>query len=589
MLDDLDKVSRSGRATKQVAGAPLRSYRSERRSTRLLLALSCLALTGAAEEPLPRVRALLIGVQDYPNLAEPLHLRAPAADVARLRTALTASGMRHDAITVMTEREGRRPTRAAILAALDELAATAGPQDRVLVYFSGHGSQAPARRPGREPDGLEELFLAADTRRWDGGAGRVPGAIADFELEAALQAIRAKGAEVWFVADACHAGGLTRAAAPAGARAKSVSSADIGAPVSAAALRAPSVEPAPLSAQGRGGFAGFYAAPPGQLALERPLPAGMAGAAPASVFTYALVKALHQGRFRTLRDLALAVSASGETGASAPAPVFEGDLGASVLGLSPARQVYRVRQVRGDLMLDAGVFEGFEPGAEVRLLTWPEMTPAGTGAVADAGAAWSRVISEAVRRDQPLAAELSRTRLSLGSSADRLLAALPPSAGSGEASRLDVEARLWRGGCGPQPPARLGFPADASPLDLLAPPPLRHCDVVYLKVRNGGDDAVDVTPLYLDAAGAIVALSFAPVDSVRLAPGETRFAAFRVLTRDSRGRALPQGVERLVLIAAPAGPRPFDLRSLAQPAAYRGEKRKIPDVDALIFALRTQD
>ena len=545
----------------------------------------------AAPTDIPRPRALLIGVQDYPALAERLRLKAPAGDVARLRTALIEAGLPAGGITVMTEREGVQPTRAAILSALGELAATARSGQQVLVYFSGHGAQAPARRPAREPDGLEELYLAADAARWDGAAGRVPGAVADFEMEAALAAIRAKGAEVWFIADACHAGGLTRNAAPGRSRAKTVSTADLGAPGSATAQRARSDEVAPLSAPGRGGFVGFYAASPGQLALERPLPAGAQDAAPASVFTFGLVRALHQGRFRTLRDLALAASASVETGAAAPAPVFEGALGGSVMGLIPATRSFRVRRIGGALTLDAGVFEGFDPGAEVQLLSWPDQQPLASARVAQSGPGSARLVLEGDAPPGALAARLERSAaLSLSTAGDRLLAALRPSAAGGEASKLVVEARLWRGGCGPNPPARDGFPDEASPLDLMAPRPLRHCDVLYLRVANAGDEAIDVTPLYLDAGGGIVDLGFAPRDDVRLAPGEARFAAVRVLTRDRRGGALPHGTERLVLVAARAGAQRLDLRSLAQPAAYRGRGPAEPaELDALIFALRTQD
>jgi uncharacterized caspase-like protein len=562
------------------------------RRTRLVALLAaCLGLIGAAEPSAAAVpaRALLIGVQDYPGLPDRLHLRAPAGDVARLRTALLEAGMPAGDVTVMTEREGRRPTRAAILDALAGLAADARPGEQVLVYFSGHGAQAPARRPAREPDGLEELYLASDAAHWDGGAGRVPGALADFELEAALAAIRAKGAEVWFIADACHAAGLTRDATVAGARAKSVSAADLGAPVSPVALRAPPREAAPLMAQGRGGFTGFYAASPGYLALERPLPAGAPDATPASVFTFNLVRAMGQGRFRTLRDLALAASSSAETGAGAPAPVFEGALGGSVLGLTPAARTYRVRRAGDLLTVDAGVFEGFDAGAQVTLLAGPERRPAGTAHVTATGPASAQLSADGVAPDGPLSVRLERTAVRLTAPGDRLLAALRAPQPGGEADDLMVEARLLRAGCGPNPPARAGFPAGAVAFDLMAPPPLRHCDVVYLQVTNAGQATVDVSPLYLDASGAIADLSFAPRDDVRLAPGETRFAALRVLTRNGRGESLPHGAERLVLIAAPAGAQRLDLRSLAQASVLRGGPRARPELEALIFALRTQD
>ena len=88
-------------------------------------------------------------------------------------------------------------------------------------------------------------------------------------------------------------------------------------------------------------------------------------------------------------------------------------------------------------------------------------------------------------------------------------------------------------------------------------------------------------------------LAAAPEDDVRLEPGQARFIALRVLTRDSAGRPLPHGVERLALIAAPARGSRLDLRGLAGPVVMRGSEAA-PDVDrpglaALVFPLRVQD
>lgn len=551
--------------------------------------LISVASAGAAAAAPPKPRALLIGVGDYPALPAALHLAAPQQDVERLRAALLGAGLDPAAVQVMSERDGERPTRAAILAALRRLADEARPGQQVLVYFSGHGAQAPARHPAREPDGLEELYLAADAARWDGGKRAVPGSIADFEMEAALQAIRDRGAEVWFVADACHAAGLTRGPAPAGERAKAVSAYDLGIPISRFALRTRSSEAAPLAP---GGFAGFYAAAPGALAVERPLPAGSPDARPQSVFTYALVRALAQGRFRTLRDLALAVSAAtSETGPGAPAPVFEGGLSDSVLGLTPAVRAFRVRRTVDGLSVAAGAVEGLDAGSQVEL-TDGSNQPVGRAVVLRSGLEAAELRPLGPIPDGPLLARLAvPAQAGEGGRGSRLLAAL---AGHARAvDGLQLEARRLSAGCAPNPPARLGFPPEGRPLELLAPEPLRHCDVLYVRIANEGAAALDVTPLYVDAAGGVAALSFAPEDDVRLEPGQARFIALRVLTRDSAGRPLPHGVERLALIAAPARGARLDLRGLAGPAVMRGSEAA-PDVDrpglaALVFPLRVQD
>lgn len=556
------------------------------RSLPVLIA-SALLLIGAAPAP-PFARALLIGVGDYPALPASLRLQAPPRDVQRLRSALVGAGLDPAAIEVMSEREGLRPTRAAILAELKRLADEVRPGQQVLVYFSGHGAQAPARHPAQEPDGLEELYLAADASSWDGGARAVPGSIADFEMEAALQAIRAKGAEVWFIADACHAAGLTRSAAAPGTRAKAVSAADLHIPLSASALRSRSTETAPLAP---GGFTGFYAAAPGALALERSLPAGSAEAKPQSVFTYALVRALGQGRFRTLRDLALATSAASiDTGPGAPAPVFEGGLSDSVLGLTPTVRAFKVRRTGEGLSVQAGAVEGFEPGGRVEL-TDASGARLGEATVVRTGLEVTELRPLGAVPDGPLLARLGADISKEGGRGPRLLAALSTHAGSVDGLRL--EARRLSAGCAPNPPARLGFPAGAEPIELMAAAPLRHCDVLYVRIANTGPDALDISPLYVDADGSVTGLGLAPEDDVRIEPGQERFIALRVLTRDGRGRSLAHGVERLALVAAPAREGRLDLRGLAGPAVMRGAEPS-PDVDrpgltALVFPLRVED
>ncbi|HYE42058.1 MAG TPA: hypothetical protein VEA15_01585, partial [Caulobacteraceae bacterium] len=156
---------------------------------------------------------------------------------------------------------------------------------------------------------------------------------------------------------------------------------------------------------------------------------------------------------------------------------------------------------------------------------------------------------------------------------------------------IAVEARRWRGGCGANPLAARGFPAGAERVSLLAPPALKHCEVLYLRLTNSDAQPLDVSPLYIDGAGGIAALSLAPVDDVRLAPGETRFVAMRILTRDRAGRALPTGTERLALVVSAAGRDRADLRSLADAAVLRsgsgGELNADgPAIGALIYPLQ---
>ena len=204
-------------------------------SRRLPLLRSLLAPAGWATAALllgtgwaaaePQMRALLVGVSDYPKeTVGDLQLAGPKNDVALMIDTLGRIGVPAKNVTVLadgleattaTRPADAMPTRAAILAALDDLAAKSGPGDFVLVHLSGHGSQQPIADPSRhavaKADGLEEIFLPIDIGTWEDSVGAVKNALVDHELGRAVTAIRAKGARVWVVIDACHSGTMTRA------------------------------------------------------------------------------------------------------------------------------------------------------------------------------------------------------------------------------------------------------------------------------------------------------------------------------------------------------------------------------------------
>jgi hypothetical protein len=190
------------------------------------LALLLLAAPSAAPSALAQGtrRALLIGCGEYPLLAaadperyaEEVQLAGPSGDVALMGEVLVEV-LDFERANVRTlvgwpDDEALRPTRARILDELAHLARVSAPGDFVVVHFSGHGTQQPARERDTlvEPDGLDEVLLPADVAPYDPARGAIPGAIRDDELGASLAAIRDAGAEVWLVVDACHSGSLLR-------------------------------------------------------------------------------------------------------------------------------------------------------------------------------------------------------------------------------------------------------------------------------------------------------------------------------------------------------------------------------------------
>lgn len=184
----------------------------------LLIGLLAPPASWAAEK-----RALLVGVTDYPHLPEKSWLKGPTNDVELVQEILTKKrfGFSPKHVRVLAgwpEEKAERPTRANIVAALDKLVKDSGRGDTVFILMSGHGSQQPANDDPSdiETDGLDEVFLPADTEKWDPVKKHIKGAIADDEYKNWIDALRDKGAFVWIIFDSCHSGTMTRGAFDSG-------------------------------------------------------------------------------------------------------------------------------------------------------------------------------------------------------------------------------------------------------------------------------------------------------------------------------------------------------------------------------------
>lgn len=175
------------------------------------LSLGPLPARAAATARLPTLdRALLVGVSRYPALPARLWLRGPDNDVALMQELLRSQGMDAAKLQVLSG----APRRADILQAMEDLARQARAGERLLFYFSGHGSQqaqpADARWP--EADGLDEVLLPADVQAWngEGAGGQIPNALLDDEIGDWIDRLVDRGAQVWAVFDTCHAAGMAR-------------------------------------------------------------------------------------------------------------------------------------------------------------------------------------------------------------------------------------------------------------------------------------------------------------------------------------------------------------------------------------------
>lgn len=405
-----------------------------------------LAASGAAAA---KTAALLVGVSAYPaESVGDLQLTGPKFDVALMIETLRNLGVPDTDTIVLADGLGETwvdrkaddaPTRAAILAGLDRLAGKVGPGDTALIFLSGHGSQAPEIAPeGKaipEADGMDEIFLPIDIGTWNDTAGAVENALVDDEIGAAVTRIRATGATVFLVVDACHSGTLTRGAAPDGQMVKKIDPGVLGIPadrIAAARAKAPALRsggpgsvreggfgaPAP-GAVAEGGYVAFYAAHADQLALQRNMPKSFAKDVvrrPHGILTFNLVQALRAGRSGTYRDLAHAVMSGYQAwGVQAPVPLFEGDLAKPVLGRAetgPRRFPLKV-EAEG-ARLEGGLVDGVEAGSVYVLSRAddPKAAPLGHVRVTAARTALAEI--EPIERDgiaAPDLAALSRGRL----------------------------------------------------------------------------------------------------------------------------------------------------------------------------------
>ena len=85
---------------------------------------------------------------------------------------------------------------------------------RIVLFFAGHGSQQPDQSPADpkdpEPDGLDEVFLPCDAGLWNRKSKCIENAIVDDEIHSWMQQLLAKKVELVLIFDSCHSGSAAR-------------------------------------------------------------------------------------------------------------------------------------------------------------------------------------------------------------------------------------------------------------------------------------------------------------------------------------------------------------------------------------------
>jgi hypothetical protein len=171
-----------------------------RRLFATLLLMFC-ATVAQAED-----RALLIGVGRYRDAAMGADLPGIELDIAVMQDVAESLGFKPAATKVLLNQQA---TLAAVREALQRwLVDGVAPTDRVLLYYSGHGTQLPDE-DGDEDDGFDEAWTLHDmapARR--NGRATLDGVLLDDELAGLLA--RMPSRQVLVLVDACHSGTSTR-------------------------------------------------------------------------------------------------------------------------------------------------------------------------------------------------------------------------------------------------------------------------------------------------------------------------------------------------------------------------------------------
>lgn len=148
--------------------------------------------------------ALLVGIEAYARQRGWPALRGPRADVEAMRSTLVdLMEFPAEQVRILLDEEA---TRAGIVSAFEAMIERAAPDDLVVFYFSGHGSQLPDEQAD-ELDGFDETLIPFDSR----DASGAPNDLRDDELRRLIRLANEKTSRVTLVFDCCSSGTVVRA------------------------------------------------------------------------------------------------------------------------------------------------------------------------------------------------------------------------------------------------------------------------------------------------------------------------------------------------------------------------------------------
>jgi hypothetical protein len=165
----------------------------------LILMSAALVSTARGED-----RALLIGVGRYAHFDD--RLNGVSLDLDMMMETAQLMGFQKKGIKILDHEQAttvnvNRTFENWLMQGLE-------PEDRVLIYFSGHGSQVPDEN-NDEPDQFDEVLLLYDTTLTvKNGRQSLNGVLHDDEFNGMLAQIKSRN--ILVILDACHSGSATR-------------------------------------------------------------------------------------------------------------------------------------------------------------------------------------------------------------------------------------------------------------------------------------------------------------------------------------------------------------------------------------------
>lgn len=329
----------------------------------------------------PRVRALLVGIADYPlpsgpsdTRQLPSRLQGPHNDLDRVEYTLRDHyGFGSEDIVRLADEDA---THERIVAALYELGKSCGPRTDALFWYSGHGSVVPDAS-GREDD--KGMSHDGKKRSYDGSLVAydsrakqdVNRDLIDDELYSLLRFVAGRCHRLVVVTDSCYSGGVTRGGGTARFQPGSQLPWD---KAFALKLLPPEVplldDDAPQRAvDARNGPAWVHiaACSDDEVAREQPVDGGREYGLLTWYLTSAMADAQRPGSWR---ELALGVRAAISANDGAQTVWFEGALDSPVLGdtFRPTPPGFAARGgANGQVLVDAGRLQGLGEGSEVAL------------------------------------------------------------------------------------------------------------------------------------------------------------------------------------------------------------------------------